>query len=147
MDNKHARYYRRSVFRLLPCARRQKRHILSGFDAALNDYIGAHPNADYAELQAHFGSPETVAASYVESAGAAELLRSLNTRRRVTAWIVTALTLMLVSWVGLVTWGAVKMQREPGYYTLSDPIELPEDTIIINGADTVTTVEAEGGHE
>ena len=146
MNNKSARRYRRSVFRLLPCARRQKRHILSRFDASLNDYIGAHPNAELSELEAHFGSPETVAASYVESAGTSELLRSLHTRRRVTAWIVVVLTLMLVSWLGLVTWGAVKVQREPGYYTLSDPIELPEDTIIINGADTVTTVEAEGSH-
>lgn len=146
MNNKSARRYRRKVLCLLPCAKRQKLAIIGGFNAALNDYIGTHPNADYAELQAHFGSPETVAASYVESAGTAELLRSLNIRRKVTIMIVTALMLMLVSWLGLVTWGAVKMQREPGYYTLSDPIELPEDTVIINEADTVIMVKAEGGH-
>lgn len=127
MSNKYAQRYRRKVFRLLPCAKRQKCHILSGFDAGLNDYIGAHPNADLAELEAHFGSPEVVAASYVESAGPAELLRSLNTRRRVTTLIVTALMLVLVFWAGFITRAAIK--ELDNYPKPGELVELPEGAV------------------
>lgn len=132
MDNKYAQCYRRKVLRLLPCAKRQKREIISGFDAALNDYIGAHPNADLAEMEAHFGSPETVAASYVESAGTAELLRSLNTRRKLTALIVAVLMLILVFWAGFITRAAIK--ELDNYPKPGEVVELPEGAVPYGGS-------------
>lgn len=138
MKNKNARRYRREVLALLPCTKRQKQKIISQFDASLSDYIESNPDADYVDLEEHFGSPEAIAASYVENAGTAEILRSLYIRRKIVFIISLVLAVLLISWAVTVTWSMAKFNNTVNGYTIETTQTLPDDSVIINREDTVT---------
>lgn len=138
MNNKSARRYRRKVLNLLPCTRHQKQKIISQFDASLSDYIESNPDIDFVDLEDHFGSPEAIAASYVESAGTAEILQSLCIRKRIVLVISLVLAVLLISWAATVTWSMVKFNNAVNGYTIESAQTLPNDTVINNGEDTVT---------
>lgn len=138
MNNKNARRYRRKVLSLLPCTRLQKQKIISQFDASLSGYIQSSPDANFIDLEEHFGSPEAIAASYVESAGTAEILQSLCIRKRIVLVISLVLAVLLISWAAVVTWSMVKFNNVVNGYTIESAQTLPDNTFINNGEDTVT---------
>jgi len=138
VKNKNARCYRRKVLALLPCTKRQKQRIISQFDASLSGYIQSNPDANFIDLEEHFGSPEAIAASYVESAGTAELLRSLYIRKRIVLAVSLALAVLIISWAAIVSWSMVKFNNAVNGYSIESTRTLPDDTVINNGEDTVT---------
>lgn len=138
MKNKNALRYRRKVLSLLPCTKRQKQKIISQFDASLSDYIESNPDADFIDLEDHFGSPEAIAASYVESAGTAEILQALRIRKRIVLTVSLAFAVLLISWAAVVTWSMVKFNNAVNGYSIESTQTLPDDTVINNGEDTVT---------
>lgn len=138
MKNKNALRYRRKVLSLLPCTKRQKLKIISHFDASLSDYIESNPDADYVDLEEHFGSPESIAASYVENAGTAEILRSLYIRKKIVFIVSLVLAVLLISWAIVVTWSMVKFNNTVNGYSIESKQTLSDDTVINNGEDTVT---------
>ena len=101
------RYYRQ-ISRLLPCSRKQKKAILSRIQDTVNDTVSENPEISFEQLRDQFGAPETVAASYVENAGTAEILKSLQIRRRILGVVTAAAVLVLLMWAGVVTWAAIK---------------------------------------
>lgn len=86
MTEKTVRRYCRSVGSYLPCSRRQKRQILQDLRQRLEEYCGEHPGG--ASLEEQFGTPQQVAAGYVDDMDTTELLHALRYRRRVTAIVV-----------------------------------------------------------
>lgn len=138
MKNKNALRYRRKVLSLLPCTKRQKQKIISQFDASLSDYIESNPGADFIDLEDHFGSPEAIAASYVESAGTADILQALRIRKRIVLTVSLAFAVLLISWAAVVTWSMVKFNNAVNGYSIESTQMLPDDTVINNGEDKVT---------
>ena len=138
MKNKNARRYRREVLALLPCTKRQKQKIISQFDASLSDYIESNPDVDFIDLEDHFGSPEAIAASYVENAGTADILQALRIRKRIVLTVSLAFAVLLISWAAVVTWSMVKFNNAVNGYSIESTQTLPDDTVINNGEDTVT---------
>ena len=138
MKNKNARCYRRKVLALLPCTKRQKQKIISQFDASLSDYIESNPDVDFIDLEDHFGSPEAIAASYVENAGTADILQALRIRKRIVLTVSLAFAVLLISWAAVVTWSMVKFNNAVNGYSIESTQTLPDDTVINNGEDTVT---------
>ncbi len=138
MKNKNALRYRRKVLSLLPCTKRQKQKIISQFDASLSDYIESNPDVDFIDLEDHFGSPEAIAASYVENAGTADILQALRIRKRIVLTVSLAFAVLLISWAAVVTWSMVKFNNAVNGYSIESTQTLPDDTVINNGEDTVT---------
>lgn len=99
MTEKDIRRYCRAVGSYLPCSRRQKRQILRDLRQRLAEYCGEHP--DGASLEEQFGTPQQVAAGYVDDMDTTELLHALRYRRRVTtivvAGVLTALAVFAVA--------------------------------------------------
>lgn len=99
MTEKDIRRYCRAVGSYLPCSRRQKRQILWDLRQRLAEYCGEQPNG--ATLEENFGTPQQVAAGYVDDMDTTELLHALRYRRRVTtivvAGVLTALAVFAVA--------------------------------------------------
>lgn len=99
MTEKDIRRYCRAVGSYLPCSRRQKRQILRDLRQRLAEYRSEHP--DGASLEEQFGTPQQVAAGYVDDMDTTELLHALRYRRRVTtivvAGVLTALAVFAVA--------------------------------------------------
>ena len=83
MTEKTIRRYCRAVGSYLPCSLRQKRQILRDLRQRLREYGGEHP--EEATPEERFGTPQQVAAGYVDDMDTTELLHALRYRRRVTA--------------------------------------------------------------
>lgn len=110
------RYYRQ-IRGGLPCAGKMKASLLSQIQESVEAYAQEHPEADFAQLQRHFGSPEEIAAAYVRNADTVELLRILRIRKKVLNRIGAVLLASLIIWAGFVAW-AIKETNDAnnGYY-------------------------------
>ena len=103
--------YLRQVKKYLPCTARMKRRLIAEIREGATAFMRENLFVDHKTLAELFGAPEDVAASYVESTGTAEILRSLRVRRRIVAIVSIVAAVILISWASVVTWAAIK-ERE-----------------------------------
>lgn len=89
MTEKTIRRYCRAVGSYLPCARRQKRQLLRDLRQRLEEYRDEHP--DETSPEERFGTPQQVAADYVDDMDTTELLQALRYRRRVITAVVSGI--------------------------------------------------------
>lgn len=105
----------------LPCSGKLKREIMARIKTVLNDYLNDHPDADFAELSHRFGTPQQIAASYIEEMNVQDLLKQLRIRKKIIAIVVaTAVTLVLL-WAGAVTTALIRHINDMnGYLVVSE---------------------------
>lgn len=113
--------YVRAVSSWLPCSRKQKRQIKLALRQRLEEYISSGGNA--AALETHFGTPNVIAAAYVDDMDTGELLQALRYRRRIVR-IIT---------VGIVAALAI--------FTAALCVELYDNHLAMNGWDVITIIE------
>lgn len=71
-------------------------------------------NPTEAALHQRFGTPQQIAAAYVDEMGATELLKDLRTRRRVVALVAGAVLVVIMIWlaaVGIALWDSFENSR------------------------------------
>ena len=99
MTGRMIRRYCRAVGSYLPCSRKQKRQILENLRQRLKECCDEHPGEATPEEQ--FGTPQQVAAGYVDDMDTMELLQALRFRRRVltilTAGILAVLAIFVIA--------------------------------------------------
>ena len=88
-------------------------------------YLDANPEADMQAIQAHFGTPNSIAATYVDNADTADLLRDLRIRKKIVAIVVAGVLLVVLAIVA----------------TLS--LELRSHFVIVNGSTTESITQNE----
>lgn len=119
---KELKSYYRQIKGWLPCGGRLKKNMMSCITATVEDYIASHPDADFAALQAHFGSPQQIATAFVDEMDTQELLHALRIRRRIlfsvvygvgAAVAIWAIVMLILLLVGLVS--------ELGYVVVTGP--------------------------
>lgn len=98
MHEKLIRRYCRAVGSYLPCSPRQKREILLGLRQRLEDHCAEHPESAE-DLEAAFGTPQAVAAAYIDDMDTGELLAALRHRRRVLRLVGVGLLAALAIWL------------------------------------------------
>ena len=108
-DRELRRYYR-AIRSWLPCTRKMKKQIIGQIQSRVQDYLTQNPDTGITGLQAEFGTLQAIAAAYVENSDTEEILRGLRVRRRITAIVMTAVMIVLLSWAALVTWAIVTEQ-------------------------------------
>ena len=98
MHEKLIHRYCRAVGSYLPCSPRQKREILLGLRQRLEDHCAEHPECAE-DLEAAFGTPQAVAAAYIDDMDTGELLAALRQRRRVLRLVGAGLLAALAVWL------------------------------------------------
>lgn len=101
--SKAMKRYCRQVADWLPCYGKQKQGILNNLEHRVAEYVAENPAADIAALTGHFGTPQTVAAAYVDSTSTPELLRALRIRKRIV--ITVAAIVGAAALIALIIWG------------------------------------------
>ena len=93
--NVHLLRYLWEVREELPGNRRQKKQILSRVESSVRDFVIENPHVDYATITQRFGTPQQIAASYMEEMSTPELTQQLRIRKTIVR-IVAATALVLV---------------------------------------------------
>lgn len=101
--NSAARRYLREIRGWLPCSRKLKRDILEKIGNTITDYLSENPTAPYTELTARFGTPQQIAASYVDEMETGELLRDLRIRKKIVQIITAVAVAVVMLWLGVVS--------------------------------------------
>ena len=129
--NKPARAYLRAVRWALRCPGRQGKQLLRQLSEDIEEYCEEHPVATEEELCRRFGTPEDVAADFVEDLGGSIAVNIQRRRNR----IVTAVIVVLVLVAGAVTVRQIWIQQllldmhwvESITYIADEPLEEPDE--------------------
>lgn len=120
--------YCRKVRSLLPCRSTDKKRIVTQLESSLDAYLAEHPTAGYADMVLRFGTPEDVAAAYVENCPA-ETMKAVDLKKKIVAAVVAALSLALILYCTALGFALVDAHRS--YYgygeTYVGEVHLPED--------------------
>lgn len=93
--NKSAKRYLRAVRRALRCPGRQGKLPLRQLSEDIDEYCEEHPDAMEEELCRRFGTPENVAADFVEAMGGS-IAVNIQRRRNTIAAVVIVLLVLIV---------------------------------------------------
>lgn len=129
--NKVAERYLRAVRKALHCPGQQGKRLLRQLSEDIEEYCEEHPDATEEELCRRFGTPEDVAADFVEDLGGSIAVNIQRRRNR----IVTAVIVVLVLVAGAVTVRQIWIQQllldfhwvESITYEADEPLEEPDE--------------------
>ena len=102
--------YVRAVSGFLPCSGKVKKPLLDALRAQAEEYIA--DGGDAAALEQRFGTPQQVAAAWVDEMGTAELLAELNIHRRIVMVVASALAAALVIFTGVLVWQQYMIHKD-----------------------------------
>lgn len=102
MLNREAVRYLKTVYRLLPCKRNQKRKIISEIKNSVALFLTENPNSNFDSITVRFGDPKVVAASLVEEMQGVEILRDLQIKKRIISAVIVAVTSIVAIWLAVV---------------------------------------------
>ncbi len=95
-DSKQLKKFIHSIKRLLPASADAKEKIIDMIRDALSEKSLEAPEKDISEIIKEFGSPEDVAASYIEELGTAEILMGFRKRKNILTIITTGVVGFLI---------------------------------------------------
>lgn len=101
--NRDARRYLRRIRGWIPCTGSLKRKMISQICGDLTDFLEEKPDADYGTIVARFGTPQQIAAAYVDETETGELLKMLRIRRRIVTITLATATILVAMWAATVT--------------------------------------------
>lgn len=112
------RYYW-TIRSYLPCSGKLKKQILMEIRTNISHYLEEFPEAEFSQIEGRFGTPQSIAAAYVDDMNTQELLRALRIRRRIVKFIICSLLLVLIAWAGAVGYVTTKaVANYPGNVTV-----------------------------
>ena len=95
---KELKKYYRQIKRWLPCGGKTKKRLMENIQSTVKEYLANNPEADFSAVQARFGTPQQIAASFIDEMDTAELLGKIRIRRRITSIITASVLLALLFW-------------------------------------------------
>lgn len=107
-QNWYVRRYVRAVSGFLPCSGKVKKPLLDALRAQAEEYIA--DGGDAAALEQRFGTPQQVAAAWVDERDTSELLAELHIHRRIV--MVVALAGALVIFTGVLVWQQYMIHKD-----------------------------------
>ena len=122
MKKQLSNYYR-EIYRFLPCSGNSKKRILSRLKETINCYLEEHPEADFAQLEAHFGTPRQIADSYISELSVTEISQKIRIRKWILMIIGILCAAVLTVWLIAVGIAAVSEWKSAnGFFTESEVI-------------------------
>lgn len=107
-QNWYVERYVRAVSGFLPCSGKVKKPLLDALRAQAEEYIEG--GGDAAALEQRFGTPQQVAAAWVDERDTSELLAELHIHRRIV--MVVALAGALVIFTGVLVWQQYMIHKD-----------------------------------
>lgn len=101
------RAYCRRACSALPGCWKEKKYFARHLRGSAEAFLAEHPDAGMGELEAALGEPEALVATFVESAGTAELL-TLIARRRRSVRLVAAVCAVVLLGAMAFTWRSLR---------------------------------------
>ena len=95
VSNTELRTYVKEIRNYLPCSYKAKRIIINNVSSSIQSYLIEHPYANMIDIINTYGSPEDIAASYIDNSSESETLQHIN-KARTRAIIATAMILLIV---------------------------------------------------
>ena len=102
--------YVRAVSGFLPCSGKVKKPLLDTLRAQAEEYIA--DGGDAAALEQRFGTPQQVAAAWVDEMDTSELLAELHIHRRIVMVVALVLAAALVIFTGVLVWQQYMIHKE-----------------------------------
>ncbi len=146
--NKVAERYLRAVRKALHCPGRQGKRLLRQLSEDIEEYCEEHPDATEEALCRRFGTPEDVAADFVEDLGGSIAVNVQRRRNRIVTAVIVVLVLVAGAvtarqiwiqqlfldsyWVESITYEADKPLEEPGEIYWSVTFTSPPETEELN---------------
>lgn len=124
---KHSRAVRRYLREIrgwLPCSGKLKRVILKRIENTITDYLFENPSASYAELTERFGTPQQIAATYVDEMETGVLLRDLRVKRKIVRIVAATAAVVIGLWAGLVIASYVDHRKDVNGYATVEIVEI-----------------------
>ena len=146
--NKVAERYLRAVRKALHCPGRQGKRLLHQLGEDIEEYCEEYPDATEEALFRRFGTPEDVAADFVEDLGGSIAVNIQRRRNRIATAVIVVLVLVAGAvtarqiwiqqlfldsyWVESITYEADKPLEEPGEIYWSVTFTSPPETEELN---------------
>jgi len=102
-NNPVLKRYIRSISRKFPSGK-MKEPIIAQIRECVVDYMQEHPEADFEMVQAHFGTPQEIAESYVNEQDMSTLLHKMSIKKKVLVIVAGVMATIFLMWVGFVAW-------------------------------------------
>ncbi len=118
IHNRFAKKYLRRVRSVLPCSQKMKKRIMEQIRDEVSLFIADHPEADYNAVISRFGEPESIAASYVEGMGTADILKKFRIRKLVLSTIAIVLAFIVITWAVAVTCALYRNEAQDDGYAI-----------------------------
>ena len=119
---KELKSYYRQVATWLPCGGRLKKQLMNSITATVDGYLAEHPEADFAALQARFGTPQQIASAFVDEMETDELLNALRVRRRIVKIVLLCAAAAVAIWaIAVLSLWIIGIIDTTGYGILSKP--------------------------
>lgn len=119
LDTALKRYYY-SIGKELPCPRKTRVKIMQQIQSSVNLFLEQNPDADFHDVQVHFGEPQTIALSYIEDQDAPELLRKMHIKKKVLTIVAGTLAIFLLVWAVAMAWAVIDETYTKGGYIVVD---------------------------
>lgn len=124
--NSALRQYYRKIRNFLPCAGKLKKRILFEIQSNVNKYLENCPDADIQQIEGHFGSPQSIAAAYVDDMNTEELLQALCIRKKIITAIISCVMVILLIWGTVVSISLKHVAIRNTVYIETEIIEIEE---------------------
>ena len=111
-----AKRYIRSVSNTLACSGKAKKRILSQIRDSVDDYLIQNPDADFEMIEMHFGTPQEIAASYVNEQDASMLLKKMGIKKKILVVVASVMAAFVLIWIGVATWGVYRAEASSDRY-------------------------------
>lgn len=100
-----------SVSNALSCSGKTKKRIISQIRDGVEDYLLQNPDADCEMIQTHFGTPQEIAASYVNEQDECQLLKKMSIKKKVLVIVAGVMASIFLMWIGFVVWETSRAQK------------------------------------
>jgi len=112
------RQYYLSVRKLLPCGLKQKTAFIRRLEGSIAAYVSEYPDADFSQIERHFGTPQQIAASYIEEMDPQEISDKLKVRKRIFQIVASAVFLCALVWLALLAVAFLnELNSADGFYS------------------------------
>lgn len=120
---KELKAYYRQIADCLPCSGKPKAQLMDRITATVDCYLQEHPEADFSAVQAHFGTPEQIASSFVDEMEGEDLLKALRLRKKVLRILLCCVAAVIAIWaIAVLTLWIIGLGSEFGHGVVSPPI-------------------------
>lgn len=116
MRNKIARQYLHCVSRGMPIHGKQKRQFLAALEEDVIRYTEENPDASASQIQEQFGSPDDIAADFIDQMPHGQIRKKFRVRNRIVAVAAIGALLIVAIWLStaLVAMHDA-LDNDPGY--------------------------------